>query len=77
MVGTTCVACECKLDGNPIKVKIGGKSVEVCSDERVVNPIKVKIGGMTIAEAEGSARCRNNVEEEVSDGQEQDSWERS
>ena len=35
MVGTTCVACECKLDGNPIKVKIGGKSVEVCTDERV------------------------------------------
>ncbi|HEV8131001.1 MAG TPA: hypothetical protein VGQ81_07100 [Acidobacteriota bacterium] len=64
MVGTTCVACDCKLD-------------EVCCDERVVNPIKVKIGGMTIAKAEGSARCRNNVEEEVSDGQEQDGWERS
>jgi ribosome-binding protein aMBF1 (putative translation factor) len=63
MVGTTCVACGCKLDGNPIKVKIGGKSVEVCSDERV----------QTLKEA----RCRNNVEEEVSDGQEQDSCERS
>jgi len=63
MVGTTCVACDCKLDGNPITVKIGGKSVEVCSDR-------------ARADAEGSASCRNNVEEEVSDGQEQDSCER-
>lgn len=35
MVGTTCVACDCKLDMNPIKVKIGGMTVEVCCDERV------------------------------------------
>ena len=35
MIETTCAACDCKLDGNPIKVKIGDKSVEVCSDERV------------------------------------------
>jgi hypothetical protein len=26
----TCAACDCKLDANPIKVKIGGKTVEVC-----------------------------------------------
>jgi ribosome-binding protein aMBF1 (putative translation factor) len=29
----TCAACDCKLDGNPIEVKIGGKTVEVCCDE--------------------------------------------
>jgi hypothetical protein len=29
----TCAACDCKLDGNSIKVKIGGKTVEVCCDE--------------------------------------------
>ena len=29
----TCAACDCKLDENAIKVKIGGKSVEVCCDE--------------------------------------------
>jgi len=29
----TCAACDCKLDANPIKVKIGGKAVEVCCDE--------------------------------------------
>jgi hypothetical protein len=29
----TCAACDCKLDANPIKVKIGGKTVEVCCDE--------------------------------------------
>jgi hypothetical protein len=29
----TCAACDCQLDANPIKVKIGGKTVEVCCDE--------------------------------------------
>jgi len=33
MVKTTCAACDCKLDGNSIKVKIGRKTVEVCCDE--------------------------------------------
>jgi hypothetical protein len=33
MVETTCAACDCKLDVNSIKVKIGGKTVEVCCDE--------------------------------------------
>src|SRR5262245_62744059 len=30
MVEKTCAACDCDLDANSIKVKIGGKSVEVC-----------------------------------------------
>jgi len=33
MVTTSCAACDCKLDVNRIKVKIGGKMVEVCCDE--------------------------------------------
>jgi hypothetical protein len=33
MVQTTCAACDCELDGNAIKVTIGGKTVEVCCDE--------------------------------------------
>ena len=33
MVEKTCAACDCKLDENAIKVKIGGKTVEVCCDE--------------------------------------------
>lgn len=33
MVEATCAACDCKLDANPIKVKIAGKAVEVCCDE--------------------------------------------
>jgi ribosome-binding protein aMBF1 (putative translation factor) len=33
MVETTCAACDCKLDGNSFKVKIGGKTVEVCCDD--------------------------------------------
>jgi ribosome-binding protein aMBF1 (putative translation factor) len=29
----TCAACDCELDGNPIKVRIGGNTVEVCCEE--------------------------------------------
>ncbi len=29
----TCAACDCKVEGNPIKVRVGGKTVEVCCDE--------------------------------------------
>lgn len=29
----TCAACDCKLDESAIKVKLGGKTVEVCCDE--------------------------------------------
>jgi hypothetical protein len=33
MVEKTCAACDCKLDLNAMKVKIGGKTVEVCCAE--------------------------------------------
>lgn len=33
MAEKTCAACDCTLDGSPIEVKIGGKTVEVCCDE--------------------------------------------
>jgi hypothetical protein len=33
MAEKTCAACDCKLEGDPIKVKIGGKTVEVCCDD--------------------------------------------
>ena len=33
MVEMTCAACECKLDGNSFKVKIGDKTVEVCCED--------------------------------------------
>lgn len=33
MAERTCAACDWKLDGNAIKVTIGGKTVEVCCDE--------------------------------------------
>jgi hypothetical protein len=36
MAEKTCAACDCKLDSNPIAVKIGGKTVEVCCDECAV-----------------------------------------
>ena len=36
MAEKTCAACDCALDANAIKVKIGGKTVEVCCDECAV-----------------------------------------
>jgi hypothetical protein len=33
MAQKTCAACDGRLDGNAIKVKIGGTTVEVCCDE--------------------------------------------
>jgi hypothetical protein len=33
MAEKTCAACDCRLDANAIKVRIGGKVVEVCCDE--------------------------------------------
>ncbi|HZR36853.1 MAG TPA: hypothetical protein VFA75_15900 [Nevskia sp.] len=33
MTEKTCAACDCALDAGAIKVKIGGKTVEVCCDE--------------------------------------------
>jgi len=29
----TCAACDCELDENFIKVKLGGRTVEVCCEE--------------------------------------------
>jgi hypothetical protein len=29
----TCAACDCKLGGDSIAVKIGGRTVEVCCEE--------------------------------------------
>ena len=29
----TCAACDCALDQSAIRVKIGGKTVEVCCDD--------------------------------------------
>jgi hypothetical protein len=33
MTAKTCAACDCDLDANPIEVRIGGNTVEVCCDD--------------------------------------------
>jgi len=33
MTARTCAACDYTLDENAIKVKLGGKTVEVCCEE--------------------------------------------
>jgi hypothetical protein len=50
MIEKTCAACDCKLDANPIAVKIGGKTVEVCCDECAEK----------LREAHASATARRN-----------------
>ena len=36
MTQKTCAACDCPLDDNVIKVKLGGRTVEVCCEECAV-----------------------------------------
>jgi hypothetical protein len=33
MTAKTCAACDCPLDANAIKVKLGQSTVEVCCDD--------------------------------------------
>ncbi|MGH8453116.1 MAG: hypothetical protein ACRES4_04500 [Nevskiales bacterium] len=33
MTERTCAACDCRLDENSIKVKVGGRTVEVCCED--------------------------------------------
>jgi hypothetical protein len=33
MKETTCAACDCRIEGDAIKVNVGGKAVEVCCEE--------------------------------------------
>ena len=33
MTAKTCAACDCELDANTIKVKIGANTVEVCCEQ--------------------------------------------
>ena len=54
MVEKTCAACDCKLDINPIKVRIAARPLRCAVTRR--------------AEAEGSARFRDSGEERLSHG---------
>lgn len=47
MVDKTCAACDCKLDGNAIQVKIGGKTVDVCCDDCAQKLGEVRISATT------------------------------
>lgn len=52
MTATTCAACDDELGDNPIKVKIGGKTVEVCCEEcaRALNEASAEAAGISPAE---------------------------
>jgi hypothetical protein len=49
MAEKTCAACDCKLDEGAVKVKIGGKTAEVCCDECAQ---KLKESNLSSREAE-------------------------
>jgi hypothetical protein len=55
MTEKTCAACDCALDASAIKVKIGGKTVEVCCDECAV---KLKEAQQSAAQASAAASRR-------------------
>ena len=33
MAATTCAACDCRLDANAIKVRVGDATLDVCCEE--------------------------------------------
>jgi len=53
MTTKTCAACDCELDANPIKVKIGGNTVEVCCEECA----------QSLKEADAAAKTRKSGKE--------------
>jgi len=53
---TTCAACDCKIEGEAIKVKIGGKAVEVCCEECAQRLREARVS----AEENRSRNCRNS-----------------
>jgi hypothetical protein len=36
MSEATCAACDCKIEGEAIRVSVGGRTVEVCCEECAV-----------------------------------------
>ena len=36
MSEATCAACDCKIEGEAIRVRVGGRTVEVCCEECAV-----------------------------------------
>jgi ribosome-binding protein aMBF1 (putative translation factor) len=49
MAAKTCAACDCRLEGDPIQVKIAGRTVEVCCEDCA----------RKLKEADSSARATN------------------
>lgn len=50
MTEKTCAACDCQLDANPIRVKVGGKTVEVCCEECAIalNEAGASVAGASV-----------------------------
>jgi hypothetical protein len=46
---TTCAACDCKIEGEAIKVNVGGKAVEVCCEECAVTLREAQVAAVTRA----------------------------
>jgi len=47
-----CAACECELDANAIKVTVGGRTVEVCCDDRAQKLKEAYTSAATVRRAE-------------------------
>jgi hypothetical protein len=51
MTERTCAACDCELDADPIQVKIGGKTVEVCCEDcaRQLNEAQLSVAAAPVS----------------------------
>jgi hypothetical protein len=47
MTQKTCAACDCELDAEPIQVRVGGRTVEVCCEDCAIalNEAQASAGG--------------------------------
>jgi hypothetical protein len=58
MADKTCAACDCALDANAIKVKIGGKTVEVCCDHCAEKLQEAEVAAAAVAPTKGLSHGR-------------------
>lgn len=56
MTHKTCAACDCRIEGESIKVTVGGKTVDVCCDDcaRALNEAWAPAPGSQSTQARGS-----------------------
>lgn len=60
MAERTCAACDSPLDDNVVRVKLGGKAVEVCCEECAIKLKEAYVSGAT-ADAADAGRAEKPI----------------